>query len=109
VSQLNAVRRISRFFLVCVPYVVVQPSNNDFINKALPYPHVALLIAAAHEQTAGHESFNFETLHDKFVTQVRVSVSAPVHMERGGLGMVNVARGVLLGASVYHTVRISCD
>lgn len=84
----------------------VQPSNTDRIDTALPYPHVALLIAASHELTAGHDTFNFEMLHDKFVTQVRVSVSAPVHVERGGLGMVNIGRGVLLGVSVSHILTI---
>lgn len=45
-------------------------------------------------------------LYDKFITQVRVSVSAPVQMERGGLGMVNVARAVMLGVSTSYVLAI---
>jgi origin recognition complex subunit 4 len=79
------------------------PPDKDILinqcNKALPYPHVALLIAAAHTQTSGHDTFNFEILYDKFISQVRISGSAPIQSEKGGLGMVNVARGVMFKVS----------
>ncbi|KAH9927098.1 origin recognition complex subunit 4 C-terminus-domain-containing protein [Epithele typhae] len=53
----------------------------------LPYPAVCLLIASVHAQTAGHDTFTFEMLHDAFKSQVRTSQSAPVQVAGGGLGM----------------------
>ncbi|EGO27556.1 hypothetical protein SERLADRAFT_367118 [Serpula lacrymans var. lacrymans S7.9] len=54
---------------------------------ALPYPAICLLIAATHVQTAGHDTFNFEMLHESFQDQVRASAAAPVQIEGGSIGM----------------------
>ncbi|KAF8529034.1 origin recognition complex subunit 4 C-terminus-domain-containing protein [Hysterangium stoloniferum] len=68
--------------------VSVQRCSRQFsFLTTLPYPHVALLIAAAHTQTSGHHTVNFEILYDKFINQVRISASAPIQSEKGGLGM----------------------
>lgn len=64
----------------------------------LPYPAICLLIAAMHARTSGHEIFTFEMLHEAFRDQVRVSLSAPVTVDGGGIGMVRCSREVLLGA-----------
>lgn len=58
---------------------------------------MALLIAAQHARTAGHDSFTFEMLYDAFVTQVRTSSAAPVMLGGGGIGMANVGRRVMAG------------
>ncbi|KAF8591405.1 hypothetical protein K439DRAFT_1327177 [Ramaria rubella] len=80
------------------------PKRFSFL-ESLPYPHIALLIAAAHTQTAGHDTFTFEMLHERFTAQVRVSASAPVQAERGGvgLGMMNAFEH-LVSVQVFQTV-----
>ena len=66
---------------------------------ALAYPSICLLIAATHARTAGHDVFTFEMLYESFRDQVRASQSAPVHLEGGGIGMVNCDREILMGVS----------
>ncbi|KAH7914328.1 origin recognition complex subunit 4 C-terminus-domain-containing protein [Hygrophoropsis aurantiaca] len=53
----------------------------------LSYPSTCLLIAAIHADTAGHDTVNFEMLHDSFRDQFRASASAPVQVEGGSIGM----------------------
>ncbi|GJE84838.1 origin recognition complex subunit 4 [Phanerochaete sordida] len=73
------------------------PPRFSFLTS-LTYPAVCLLIAAMHARTSGHEAFTFEMLHEAFREQVRVSLSAPVTVEGGGIGMVRCSREVLFGA-----------
>ncbi|KAF8897561.1 origin recognition complex subunit 4 C-terminus-domain-containing protein [Infundibulicybe gibba] len=54
---------------------------------ALPYPAICLLIAYAHADTAGHQIFTFEMLHEYFRDQLRASLSAPVQINGGSIGM----------------------
>ncbi|EIN10651.1 hypothetical protein PUNSTDRAFT_100328 [Punctularia strigosozonata HHB-11173 SS5] len=65
---------------------------------ALPYPAICLLIAAVHTQTSGHDIMTFEMLHELFKDQVRASLSAPVTVAGGGIGMVKCTREVLASA-----------
>ncbi|CAL1700657.1 unnamed protein product [Somion occarium] len=65
---------------------------------SLPYPAICLLIAAAHTRISGHDTFTFEMLHEAFRDQVRTSLSAPVQVRGGGIGMVRCSREVLIGA-----------
>ncbi|KDQ64531.1 hypothetical protein JAAARDRAFT_116424 [Jaapia argillacea MUCL 33604] len=62
------------------------PPRFPFLN-ALPYPSVCLLIACIHARTSGHDVFTFEMLHESFRDQVRTSLSAPIQIEGGGVGM----------------------
>ncbi|KIP05797.1 hypothetical protein PHLGIDRAFT_73697 [Phlebiopsis gigantea 11061_1 CR5-6] len=62
------------------------PPRFSFLSS-LTYPSICLLIAAAHVRTSGHETFTFEMLHDAFQDQVRTSMSAPVTVDGGGIGM----------------------
>lgn len=66
-------------------------------HTALTYPALCLLIAATHTCASGHETFTFEMLHDAFRDQVRTSLSAPVQVDGGGIGMVRCSRDVLFG------------
>ena len=50
-----------------------------------------------HTRTSGHEVFTFEMLNDVFREQVRTSLSAPVTVEGGGIGMVRCSREILFG------------
>ena len=70
--------------------------------EALTYPSICLLIAAVHTRTSGHEAFTFEMLHEVFREQVRISLSAPVTVEGGGIGMVRCSREVLFGVCVIY-------
>lgn len=62
----------------------------------MPYSFMCLLIAAEHAQVAGHDAFSFEMLHETFRDQVRASMSAPVQVDGGGIGMVKCSREVLM-------------
>jgi len=74
------------------------PIENTFLTS-LPYPGICLLIASVHTQTAGHDTFTFEMLHQMFRDQVRISIAAPVQIEGGGsIGMVKCSREVMMGA-----------
>jgi len=74
------------------------PVGNTFLTS-LPYPAICLLIASVHTQTAGHDTFTFEMLHQLFRDQVRISIAAPVQIEGGGsIGMVKCSRQVMMGA-----------
>ncbi|GLB33839.1 putative origin recognition complex (ORC) subunit 4 C-terminus [Lyophyllum shimeji] len=64
----------------------------------LPYPHICLLIASVHADTAGQPTFTFEMLHEYFRDQVRASTSAPVQVNGGSIGMVRCSRQVLMAA-----------
>jgi len=64
--------------------------------SSLPYPAICLLIAAIHERTAGNDVFTFEMLYESFRSQLRSSLSAPVQVEGGSIGMVRCSRSVLL-------------
>ncbi|EKM59522.1 uncharacterized protein PHACADRAFT_88636 [Phanerochaete carnosa HHB-10118-sp] len=63
------------------------PPRFSFLTS-LTYPSICLLIGAMHARTSGHETFTFEMLHEAFRDQVRVSLSAPVTVDGGGIGMV---------------------
>ncbi|KAF4602009.1 hypothetical protein EYR40_005210 [Pleurotus pulmonarius] len=65
---------------------------------ALPYPSLCLLIACMHSRTAGHDTFTFEMLHERFTRQVRASTAAPVQVNGGSIGMVRCPRPVMMGA-----------
>ncbi|TFY70170.1 hypothetical protein EVG20_g2836 [Dentipellis fragilis] len=66
------------------------------ILSSLSYPCMCLLVAAVHTGTAGHDSMTFEMLHESFRLQLRTSLSAPVQVEGGGIGMVRCSREVLM-------------
>lgn len=51
-----------------------------------------------HAHTSGHDTFNFEMLHESFREQVRASSSAPVQLHGGSIGMMRCSRAVLMGA-----------
>ncbi|KAA1466396.1 hypothetical protein DENSPDRAFT_766939 [Dentipellis sp. KUC8613] len=57
------------------------------ILSSLSYPCMCLLVAAVHTGTAGHDSMTFEMLHESFRLQLRTSLSAPVQVGGGGIGM----------------------
>ena len=77
----------------------IQPTVH-WLRLALPYPAICLLIASVHTQTAGHDTFTFEMLHQLFRDQVRISIAAPVQIEGGGsIGMVKCGRQVMMGVS----------
>lgn len=82
-----------------LPYMwVISSSGVDLTNrfcKALNYPSICLLIAAVHAQTSGHDAFTFEMLHESFREQVRTSLSAPVQVGGGNIGMVRCSREVM--------------
>ncbi|KDQ29426.1 hypothetical protein PLEOSDRAFT_1112272 [Pleurotus ostreatus PC15] len=65
---------------------------------ALPYPSLCLLIACMHSRTAGHDTFTFEMLYERFIRQVRASTAAPVQVNGGSIGMVRCPRPVMMGA-----------
>lgn len=67
-----------------------------FIRIALSYPSLCLLVASIHADTAGRSIFTFEMLHEYFRDQVRASMSAPVQVNGGGIGMVRCSREVLM-------------
>ncbi|KAI0092429.1 origin recognition complex subunit 4 C-terminus-domain-containing protein [Irpex rosettiformis] len=64
--------------------------------NSLNYPSICLLIAAIHARTSGHEAVTFEMLHESFRDQLRTSLSAPVQVEGGGIGMIRCSRQILL-------------
>ncbi|KAI0320816.1 origin recognition complex subunit 4 C-terminus-domain-containing protein [Amylostereum chailletii] len=66
-----------------------------FLNS-LSYAAMCLLIAANHERTAGNDTVTFEMLYESFRTQLRTSLSAPVQVGGGSIGMVRCSREVLL-------------
>ena len=68
------------------------------------YPSLSLLVAAQHIRTAGHDTFSFEMLYDRFSLQVRASSAAPVMVAGGGIGMLNVGRRVMMGVSPKHGI-----
>lgn len=74
---------------------------------ALSYPSMCLLIAATHARTAGHDSATFEMLYETFRIQLRTSLSAPVQVDGGGIGMVKSSRGVLMAVSDPPTLADS--
>ncbi|THH15502.1 hypothetical protein EW146_g4982 [Bondarzewia mesenterica] len=74
-----------------------DPAPFPFLSS-LSYPSICLLIATVHARTAGHDSVTFEMLYECFRIQVRTSLSAPVQIEGGGIGMVKCSRKVLLAA-----------
>jgi len=84
--QLDASVAIQRF-----------PVHFSYLSK-LSYPSICLLIAAIHSQTSGHDTFTFEMLYQAFRDQVRTSMSAPVQVEGGSIGMVKCGRHTLIGA-----------
>ncbi|KZT05526.1 uncharacterized protein LAESUDRAFT_655686 [Laetiporus sulphureus 93-53] len=67
------------------------PSRFPFL-PALSYPALSLLVAAMHAQTSGHDAFTFEMLHESFRDQVRTSLSAPVQVDGGSVGMLQCSR-----------------
>ncbi|EPQ59267.1 hypothetical protein GLOTRDRAFT_70551 [Gloeophyllum trabeum ATCC 11539] len=67
------------------------PPRLSFL-QSLSYPCMCLLIAATHARTSGHDAFTFEMLHETFRDQVRTSLSAPVQVEGGGIGMMKCTR-----------------
>lgn len=87
--------------------MIVQAPADRARHSVLPYPAICLLIAAMHARTSGHEIFTFEMLHEAFRDQVRVSLSAPVTVDGGGIGMVRCSREVLLGVR-RCSLRTSC-
>ena len=98
VSKQRAPPRFS--FLTCARCLfppVSRRADPETRRAALTYPAVCLLIAAMHARTSGHDAFTFEMLHEAFREQVRVSLSAPVTVEGGGIGMVRCSREVLFG------------
>ncbi|KAI0770766.1 origin recognition complex subunit 4 C-terminus-domain-containing protein [Irpex lacteus] len=66
--------------------------------NSLNYPSICLLIAAIHARTSGHEAVTFEMLHETFRDQLRTSLSAPVQVEGGGIGMMRCSREILVRA-----------
>jgi origin recognition complex subunit 4 len=58
---------------------------------------MCLLITAIHSQTSGHDTFTFEMLCQAFRDQVRTSMSAPVQVDGGSVGMVKCGRHILMG------------
>ncbi|KAI0698593.1 origin recognition complex subunit 4 C-terminus-domain-containing protein [Cytidiella melzeri] len=58
----------------------------------LNYPSMCLLISAMHARTSGHNTVTFEMLQERFRDQVRTSLSAPVQVEGGGIGMMRCSR-----------------
>lgn len=67
---------------------------------------MCLLIAATHVQTSGHDAMTFEMLHEKFRDQVRTSLSAPVHVEGGGIGMMRCGRDVMIRVPSFHLIAL---
>ncbi|KAF8076418.1 origin recognition complex subunit 4 C-terminus-domain-containing protein [Lyophyllum atratum] len=70
----------------------------------LPYPHICLLIASIHADTAGHATFTFEMLHEYFRDQLRASTSAPVQLNGGSIGMAFedlISTRVFVAAAAY--------
>ncbi|KAF9457011.1 origin recognition complex subunit 4 C-terminus-domain-containing protein [Collybia nuda] len=53
----------------------------------LSYPALCLLIASVHVDSTGHSTFTFEMLHECFYDQLRTSLSAPVQVNGGSIGM----------------------
>jgi len=60
---------------------------------------VCLIIASKQVEIAGHPTFSFEVLFEKFRDQLRASTSAPVQLNGGHVGMVKCTREVLLVVS----------
>ena len=69
------------------------------MHAELNYPRLALLIAASHARTAGHEMFSFEMLYELFSIQVRTSSAAPVMLGGGSIGMASAGRRVMMAVS----------
>ena len=65
---------------------------------------ICLLIASVHADVAGHQTFTFEMLFEKFREQLRASTSAPVQLNGGHIGMVKCTREVLM--TVRHLRRL---
>ncbi|KAF8238705.1 hypothetical protein L208DRAFT_1429666 [Tricholoma matsutake] len=73
----------------------------------LSYPSLCLLIASVHADTAGRSIFTFEMLHENFCDQVRASMSAPVQVNGGSIGMVRCTREAfehLINAQIFLSV-----
>jgi origin recognition complex subunit 4 len=100
ISSIAAQRFPARFSYLSGEYllcrVIIRITHNP---EALGYPSICLLIAAIHYQTAGHDTFTFEMLHRTFRDQVRTSMSAPVQVDGGSIGMVKCSRHTLIGVS----------
>jgi len=64
--------------------------------RDLSYPCLALLIAAHHASSAGHETITFEMLHDAFSRAVSESAGINVSVDGAGVGMHRVKREVML-------------
>lgn len=79
----------------------LEDSSHDFSFLDLTYPHHSLLIAAIHTFTSGQETFTFEVLYDKFITQIRLNASAAVSSERGDINVPLISRKVLLGVRMF--------
>ncbi|KDR83712.1 hypothetical protein GALMADRAFT_55472 [Galerina marginata CBS 339.88] len=87
VLQLNVHRPYLSYKLVATS-VESQRSRLATLNfAALPYPSTCLLIASVHINTGGHPTFTFEMLFDTFRDQLRASMSAPVQVNGGSIGM----------------------
>lgn len=70
---------------------------------------MCLLIASVHADTAGHSTFTFEMLFNKFQDQARALTSAPVQLNGGSIGMVRCTRHILMSVSlrpcIYHSIH----
>ncbi|KAF8913928.1 origin recognition complex subunit 4 C-terminus-domain-containing protein [Gymnopilus junonius] len=109
---------INRILMACVlqltpeqPYltynhvaiaIAAQQSRSSYLSfPALSYPSTCLLIASVHADTSGHPVFTFEMLFESFRDQVRSSMSAPVQVNGGSIGM---AFEVLSAAKIFMPV-----
>lgn len=77
-----------------------------FVPVALPYPSLCLLIACMHSRTAGHDTFTFEMLYERFTRQVRASTAAPVQVNGGSIGMVRCPRPVMMGVRISGLLAV---
>ncbi|KAE9410552.1 hypothetical protein BT96DRAFT_969555 [Gymnopus androsaceus JB14] len=62
------------------------------------YPSLCLLIAFYQAEGDGYPALTFEMLHDYVRNAIRVSFSAPVQINGGGIGMTRCSRPVLWAA-----------
>lgn len=65
----------------------------------MSYPCLCLLIASIHAYTNGYPHITYGMLRDLVRNQVRASAAAPVTVNGGSIGMMNIAPGVLANVS----------
>lgn len=80
---------------------MMVPINNAHLFRLdLPFPSLALLVAAFHAQTTGHDAFTFEHIFDMYSRAARQSTNTNVSLDGVIVGLPRLPREVMVGVSL---------